>query len=293
MVLLGACIQLFMTLVIIFLIDYFDDTLHSLEDFERKGIALPFLGPIPILRDKKLAQDQIPLISEHEDKTVLVEAFRYLRVAINFSAPPESLKILPVTSCIAGEGKSFVSQNIAVSLAQDGNKTLLIDADLRRPVIHRNFRLENTTGLSGYLTGNLDLDAILKESFVENLSIISSGHVSPNPAEILGSERMKCLIKEAREKFDRVIIDSPPLTGIGDGFVLGNLIGHVILIVSAGKTPADLIRHTQKQLDKTGVKVTGAILNRVDVEKERYGGYFTKHYYHTYARYYRQQEKDK
>ncbi len=285
-VLIAGLAELLLSLILIFLVDYFDDTIHSLEDLERKGISLPFLGPLPLLRGKRIEDDQIPLITDSDEKSELAEAFRYLRVAINFSAPAESLKTLLVTSCLPGEGKSFVSQNIAVSLAMDGNKVLLIDADLRRPVAHKKFRLENTTGLSNYLTSNLDFDSVIKETFVENLFVVVSGPVSPNPAEILGSERMKILLAEAKRRFDRVIIDCPPLTGIGDGLVIGSMIGHVIMIISSGKTPADLVHHTQRQLEKTGTKVIGTILNRVDMEKERYGGY-TKHYYQTYHRYYR------
>ncbi len=288
-VLIAGLAELLLSLILIFLIDYFDDTIHSLEDLERKGILLPFLGPLPLLRGKRLADDQIPLITESDEKSELAEAFRYLRVAINFSAPAEALKTLLVTSCLPNEGKSFVAQNIAVSLAMDGNKTLLIDADLRRPVAHRKFRLDNTTGLSNYLTSNLDFDSVVKESFVENFFIVVSGPVSPNPAEILGSDRMKNFLAEARRRFDRVIIDCPPLTGIGDGLVVGSLIGHVIIVISSGRTPADLIHHTQRQLEKTGTKVIGTILNRVDMEKERYGGY-TKHYYQTYHRYYRKKD---
>jgi len=289
-VLIVALAEILLSFLFIFMIDYFDDTVHSLEDLERKKLFLPFLGPIPLLKGKRLAPDQLPLVTDTDEKTELVECFRYLRVAINFSAPPEFLKTLVITSCLPNEGKSFTAQNIAASLALDGNKTLLIDADLRRPVTHQKFRMENTTGLSNFLTSNLDFDSVVKETFIENLSVVVSGPLSPNPAEILGSERMKHFLEEARRRFDRVIIDCPPLTGIGDGLVIGNLVGQVILIIASGKTPADLIRHTQKQLEKTGSKVIGAVLNRVDMEKEKYGGY-TRHYYHTYTRYYRHKAK--
>jgi len=154
-------------------------------------------------------------------------------------------------------------------------------------VVHRQFKLENDTGLSNYLTSSVDFNSVVKESFVENLMIVPSGPLSPNPAEILGSERMKTFLEEARKRFDRIIIDCPPLTGLGDTYVMGNLIGHVILVVAAGKTPSDLIKRTQMQLEKSGIKIIGVVLNQVDMEKERLGGY-SKHYYHTYTRYYRQ-----
>lgn len=287
---MAVAAQLFITCLLIFLIDHFDDTIHSMEDLQRKGILLPFLGPVPLLKGRHKSREAVMIYANSTEKSELVEAFRYLRVAINFSATPESLKVLSLTSCLPHEGKSFVSQNIAISLANDGNRTLLIDADLRRPTAQQAFRLDNSTGLSSYLTGNMEMETVVKETFVENLFVIPSGPVSPNPAEILGSDRMVKLLEMGKQKYDRLIVDCPPLTGIGDGFVVGSLIGHTILVISASKTPADLIRHTQSHLDKAGIKILGMILNMVDLEKERHGGY-TKYYYHTYNRYYARDEE--
>lgn len=287
-ILLAAIAELMLAMMIIFLLDYFDDSVRSAEDFERRGLSLPFLGPVFLVKGQQKKKDKKRyLISEApKENTEIIESFRYLRVAINFSAPPETLKNIVVSSCMPGEGKSFVAANLAISLAMDGNKTLLIDGDLRRPVVHKSFNMENVSGLSNYLTSNIDIDAITKDSPVENLHVIPSGPISPNPGEILGSERMKKFIKEIHEKYDRIVIDCPPLTGLGDGYVVGNMIGHIIMVIAAGKTPASLIRRTQEQLEKAGVKIIGAILNMVDIEKERYGGYY-KYYYHTYTRYYR------
>ena len=280
---------IFLALAIIFALDHFDDTIHIMEDFERKGILIPFLGPLPLMSALLRTKTRVPVLThmhEDEDRVAVEEAFRYLRVAINFSAPPETVKTLAIASCLPGDGKSFVSTNLASSLALDGNRVLLIDGDLRRPVIHATFNLENDVGLSNYLTANIELDQVVKESSIENLSIVCSGPISPNPSEILGSDRMRILFKEAVDKYDRIIIDCPPLTGIGDGFVVGGLVGHLILVISAGKTPADLIRHIQQQLDKMSIKLLGTVLNRMDLSKERYGGY-TKHYYSTYNKYYK------
>lgn len=285
--------QLLVSFLVIILLDYFDDTVKSLEDLERKGLMLPFLGPVPFVKGKmwESGEESSKMLAGYYQKnTQIAEAFRYLRVAINFSASPESLKTLVFTSCLPHEGKSFTSHNIAISFAMDGNKTLLIDGDLRRPVLHRIFRVDNAVGLSNYLTSNVAMDAILKETFVENLTIITSGPVSPNPGEILGSEKMRLFLKEVRERYDRVIIDCPPLTGIGDGYVIGSIVGQVVLVICAGKTPVDLIKHTQKQLEKAGTKIIGIILSMVNFEKERYGGY-SKHYYHTYTRYYNPSDK--
>lgn len=277
---------LILSFLVIFLLDFFDDTVRSIEDMEKKGLVLPFLGPVAMIRRRRGQESAIQLVSFHDPKSEVGESFRYLRVAINFSASPEAIKTLLVTSCLPHEGKSLIAHNLAISLAQDGNRTLLIDADLRRPVLYRRFRLDNEAGLSNYLTSNLAVDDVVKETFVENLFAIPSGPVSPNPAEILGSEKMKQLLNEARGKFDRVVIDCPPLTGIGDGFVMGSLVGHIVLVIRAGKTACELVKRIQEQLERAKVRIMGTILNQVDMEKERYGGYY-KHYYHTYDRYYR------
>ncbi len=285
-VIIAAIVELFLSILIVILLDYFDDTIHSMEDFERRGIAnLPFLGPVPLLKEKIVPKDKRALISYYGKSSNIAESFRYLRVAINFSAPPESLKVLMFSSCLPHEGKSFVSHNIGVSLAMDGNKTLLVDCDLRRPTLHSAFKMDNSVGLSNYLTSNINLDAVVKETFVENLSVITSGPMSPNPGEILGSERMKTFLAEARKNYDRVIVDCPPLTGIGDSFVVGGLLGQMVMVIGANRTPSDLIKHTQKHLDKSGIKIIGVVLNMVDIEKERHSGY-SRHYYTTYNRYY-------
>ena len=280
-----ALAELIVSLVVIVLIDFFDHTIRNVEDLERKGVVMPFLGHIPLVKKKGGVHQDQNLAATHQEVPEFGEAFRYVRVAINFSGSPESIKLLAFSSCLPHEGRSFVSHNIAISLALDGNRTLIVDADLRRPVVHKRFGTDNAVGLSNYLTSNLEFDSVLKESSIENLMIVASGPVSPNPTEILGSARMKQFIEEARKKFDRIIIDCPPLTGIGDSYVVGSIIGQIIMVISAGQTPADLIKTNQKQLEKAQVKIMGMILNMVDMDKERHGGYY-QHYHHTYTRYY-------
>lgn len=283
--------QLLLSVALVVLRDYFDDTIHAMEDLERKGIVIPFLGPIPIHRNRKGDIHQRTLVAYYDRDSDITESFRYLRVAINFSASPDSLKCLVISSCLPHEGKSFVSHNTAISLAMDGNDTLLVDCDLRRPVVHRNFKLDNSVGMTNYLTSNLAFDTVLKKTFVDKLTIVTAGPISPNPSEILASHRMTEFLDEARKRFDRIIIDCPPLTAIGDGYVVGSMIGHIIMIVAANKTPADLIRRIQQQIDKAGIKILGLVLNQVNFDKERLGGY-SKHYYHTYSRYYRRSARE-
>ena len=245
---------------------------------------MPFLGPIPLIKSFGGSEDQRTLITHFQRKSQAAESFRFLRVAINFSAPAETLKVLVFTSSIPSEGKSFVAHNIAVSLAQDGNRTLLVDADLRRPRAHSIYKMENQTGLSNFLTSEIEFDTIVRETFIENLWVVLSGPVSPNPAEILGSKRMADLLHRARERFDRIIVDAPPLAGMGDALVLGRMTTHVVFVIRAGKTPIDIIMHSKELLDGSGIRVIGAVMNHVDMEKERYGGYY-KYYHQSYSHY--------
>lgn len=278
--------EIFLSFILVILIDFFDHTIKSMEDLERKGVIMPFLGHLPLLKKKnrdKNTEVAIPVFLKETPE--IEEAFRYIRVAINFSGPPETLKTLVFSSCLPHEGKSFISCSIAVSLASDGNKTLLLDCDMRRPVVHKSFKADNNVGLTNYLTSNIDFESVLKESFMENLTLVTSGPISPNPTQILGSARMKQFLEEARKRFDRIIIDCPPMTGIGDAVVVGSIIGQLIMVIGAGQTPIDLIKQNQKQLEKANVKILGAILNMVDMQKERHSGYY-KHYHHTYNRYY-------
>ncbi len=285
LVLYAAGVEIFILFAFVLLWDYFDDSVHSPDDMRRKGVTLPFLGPVPLVKEFEAPEEERFLITHYQRQSQVAESIRYLRVAINFSASPEALKTLVFTSSLPNEGKSFISHNIAVSLAQDGNRTLLIDADLRKPVAQRVYRSDNVTGLSNFLTSDIDFDTIVRETFVENLSVILSGPVSPNPSEILGSKRMSHLLEMAREKFDRIIIDAPPLTGIGDSLVLGSLTTHVILVLRSGKTPAQIIKESKEVLEKSGIHIIGSVLNQVDIDKERYRGYF-KYYYKSYKRYY-------
>lgn len=286
----GVGVGFLIVALLIFLWDYFDDTVRSPEDFARRGLAIAFLGPIPLIKEIEASPEERFLVTHYQPRSSAAESFRYLRVAINFSAPAETLKNLVFTSSLPGEGKSFISNNIAISLAQDGNRTLLIDADLRKPVAQRVYKLENQAGLSNFLTSDIEFDSIVRPTFAENLSVILSGPSSPNPAEILSSKRMAVLLDFAKERFDRVIIDAPPLTGMGDSLILGSITSHVVFVIRSAKTSAEIIHKSKEILEKSGIRIIGAILNQVDIEKERHGGYY-KYYYQSYGRYYGKESK--
>ncbi len=289
LILLVVAAQLFVSCFLVMMFDRIDDRIKGQDDIERY-LHLPYLGHMPLIRTGVKSNRDRALFSYLEPDSEVAEAIRYIRVGINFSAPPDMLRCMLVSSSLPQEGKSFCASNLAISMALDGNKVLLIDADSRRPTIHRLFQISNEVGLTNYLTTNISIDSAIQPSSVhDQLKIITSGPASPNPSEIFSSDRMKTLIQQVRTQYDRVIIDAPPLTGIGDGLVLGSILGHIVLVVMAGKTNRDVVSAVRKKLQESGVKIIGVVLNSLDVERERYGYY--RYHYHTYRNYYGNKKK--
>ncbi len=282
---LVALAELFISCGAVIAFDRVDDRIKGEEDVE-KFLHLPYLGHLPLVSKRETIDDQEKsLYSLFKPDSELAEAVRYVRVGINFSAPPDMLRCLLLTSSLPQEGKTFTAVNLALSMAMDGNRVLLIDSDSRRPTVHSLFHLKNDVGLTNYLTSNITAEAAIQPSGVnEHLFVLTSGPSSPNPSEIYGSQRMKQLLSHARAQFDRVVIDAPPLTGIGDALVIGQLVGYVVLVIMIRKTRRDAVFAIKKRLHEAGIKVIGVILNSLDIERERYGYY--RYHYRTYNRYY-------
>ena len=240
------------------------------------------MGHIPAIKDKSKDEYDKRIITNLSPESSLAEAFKNIRTGVVFSAPPESLKTILVASTIPSEGKTLVSTNLAVTIALDGNKVLLVDSDMRRPTLHNTFKIENTAGLSNYLTGNVAMDLVINRTFIENLSFVSAGPTPPNPSGLLGSFKMEQFIKETREKFDRIIIDAPPLVGVSDSLILSKLVNGTLLVIRFGTASRDVIARAKQCLHEVNANIIGVILNDVDIEKE---AYYSK-YYHYYSRYY-------
>ncbi|MFW6386928.1 MAG: CpsD/CapB family tyrosine-protein kinase [Bacillota bacterium] len=219
-------------------------------------------------RDKTDCSEEL-VTSEHPYSPV-TEAFRSLRTELSFLSPDRPLKSLLITSSDKGEGKSIVTGNLAVSLAQNNQKVLLVDADLRRPVLHRFFNLPNHTGLSSYLTEDMAWDNIIQETGVGGVTIISSGPIPPNPAELLSSQKMKDLLHRGEEEVDMVLIDSPPVVIVSDAVILSPRVGGVLLVVAARKTARAKVRAAHDKLQQVRANVVGSVLNRYPVGKAEY-----------------------
>ena len=203
----------------------------------------------------------------------LGEAFRSLRTSVLLSSAGQPPRSLLVSSAQPGEGKTTVSANLAISLAQLGQRVLLVDADLRRPSVHRAFQIQGSLGVVSYLTGQQDWRTAVEKTALSGLDVLVSGPVPPNPAELLSSDRMQKLIQEALEEYKFVVVDSPPLLNVSDSRILATLVEGVVLVVKGGDTPRELVQRAQACISDVGARVIGAVLNNIDLHREEYSYY--------------------
>ena len=172
------------------------------------------------------------------------------------------------------EGKSLTTANVAVVFAQQGKKVLLVDADLRKPTVHYTFRADNTSGLSNYLVRNRSLKELAKESRVENLDLLPSGPIPPNPSELLGSTMMEKLIEEAKEHYDMIIFDTPPVLAVADSQVLSKFVDGALLVVRSKQTEQEAAGKAKEQLEQSRANILGVVLNDMDVKDSNYYYYY-------------------
>lgn len=273
--------SLFISSGFVFFRDRLDDTIKSQDDVEM-FVQTPYLGHIPLLKGKTQGIFEKNFFVHQNPLSDLSEAFRYVKVAINFSGAPGTLKALVVTSATSEEGKSFIASNIAASFLKDNEKVLLIDADLRRPMLHIASGVSNTKGLSNYLSSNVSLSEVVQKTHIPNLDVLASGPLSPNPTELFGSYRMEHLLTEAKTKYDRVLIDTPPVLGLADSLVLGTKCDAAVLTIHCRGVGRGLVKKARERLLSGGVKLIGVILNKIDLDKEekayRYYAYSGKYY---------------
>ncbi len=217
------------------------------------------------------------LMMMDDPKSMVSEAFRMLRTNLQFVGVDKPLKKIVITSSNPREGKSVVAANLAISIASTGSKVLLIGADLRRPRVHKLFFLENYKGLSSLLAGDLKMDDVANETPVENLYVITSGPIPPNPAEILGSAKMNQFIEKASSVYDMIIFDSPPVNTVADASILSSIADGVILVVEAGVTAREAAILAKEQLEKINARILGVVLNKAKQSSE---GYYYYYYYY-------------
>ena len=274
--LLAAVVGAMIAVGAAFLIEYLDDTIKTPDDVARVS-GLSTLGAIARLKETGGTRQ---LVAWLQTKAPESEAYRTLRTNIQFSSVDKPVRSLLVTSAGPSEGKSTTAANLAVVMAQTGQRVVLVDTDLRRPVMHKVFGVANNTGLtSALLNGEqVVLDGHLQGTEVENLSLLTSGPIPPNPSELLGSQRMGRLVEKLAGQADLVIFDSPPVLAVTDAAVMGRQVDGVVLVVDAGQTREQVLGQAAGELQKTGANLLGVVLNRLD---SRRGGYYYYYYYYS------------
>jgi succinoglycan biosynthesis transport protein ExoP len=224
----------------------------------------------------------IELVPHFFPNSRLAESYRSIRTALLLSSADRPVKTMAVTSALPGEGKTVSVANLAVTLAQSGKTVLVVDADLRRPRQHRLFKVKNTFGLTTYLTDSVPIKDVVKSTEIPNLFLVNAGPIPPNPAELLGSEKMTRFIKMMAEECDYMLFDLPPMLEISDALVLGAKVDGVVLVVWGDKTSREALRKAREKLDMLKVRTLGVIINNVTLP--HHGGYYYKDYYHHYHR---------
>jgi succinoglycan biosynthesis transport protein ExoP len=265
---LAGVVGFLVALGLIFLLEYLDDTLKSADDVNQ-ALGLTPLGAVSQIKGKRY-QDK--LITSEDSFSPAVEAYRIIRSNIQFKSIDHPVKSIVVTSSVAGEGKSITAANLGIVMAQAGLKTVLVDADLRRPVQHQIFTVPYAKGLTDLLRSpQLEINSYLKQTKIENLQVVTCGDLPPNPTELLGSQRMGQLLAGLCEIADVVIYDSPPATPVADASVLSRRVDGVILVVEAGQSHREMARQAIANLEQAGANILGGVLNRVP---QKGGGYY-------------------
>ena len=219
------------------------------------------------------------LITVRNPNSAGAEAFKTLRTNIQFSSVDKRAQVVCVTSAGPGEGKSTVASNLAVVMAETGKKTLLMDCDMRKPILHKLFNSSNILGLSDLLAGEVFLEKAIQNTGVENLQILTSGAKPPNPSQLLASSKIKKLIAVLRIMFDFIIIDTPPILLVTDAQLLADYTDGYLLVLSSGHVDRDAAAKAQDLLEKVNAKVLGVVLNKFETNKGGYYGYYGKSYY--------------
>lgn len=216
------------------------------------------------------------LITLVDPKSNVAEALRIVRTNLQFSAIDEKLKTILITSSLPGEGKSFISSNLAITFAQNKNRVLLVDCDMRKGRLHKIFNLSNEKGLSNLLIDEIDNDLkkYIQRTEIENLSVITLGTVPPNPSELLSSAKHKIVMEMLKNKFDYIIYDGTPITGLTDSLIMASLVDKVVIVSAVGNTKTDILDKAKKSLNNVNANIAGVIANKAPYTNSDYYGYY-------------------
>jgi succinoglycan biosynthesis transport protein ExoP len=278
----GLCVALGLA----FFVNYLDDSIKSQDDVE-SYLRLPFLGYIPNIKTNSVVERDLQ--AHLHPQSNAAEGFRTIRATIALTHKPEKFRVLSITSTIPSEGKSLVASNLAIVHAQTGLRTLLVDADLRRPSVHKAYQLHSPVGLSAFLTRNTDnIEDIVHNTEVKNLDVICCGAVPSNPSELIGSARMMEFLQRVRSRYDRVILDCPPVSAVSDPLIISAMSDGVVYVTKFNKIRREHGRKSVARIQNAGIHILGIVVNDIDFEgKDSY--YYSYYYYQNryYASHYK------
>ncbi len=280
---LGLLVGLGLGVGITFVREYLDTSIKTIEDLEGDGFSV--MGAIPFISSQKVSkhvhgedqeamQIESRLVTHFAPKAPISEAYRSLRTSIQYAKADQPIKTILVTSSGPGEGKSTSVANLAITFAQMGANTLLVDTDLRRPVLHGIFDMPRVEGLTNLLVSRASLEETIKQTKIENLKIITSGTLPPNPSELLASHSMDRFIEEVSSSFDIVLFDSPPVIAVTDAMVLAPKLDGIVLVVKSGETGKEALSRSNVLLNNVKANLFGIILNGVNVDHTYYYRYY-------------------
>ncbi|MBQ3475389.1 MAG: polysaccharide biosynthesis tyrosine autokinase [Bacilli bacterium] len=272
---LGFAIGLFLSVGVLFVIFYFDDTIKYHDDIEEE-LGLPILAKVfkSRLGDKKKPISTELILAKYP-KSVVSESIKTFRTNLEFTSIDKTIRTMLITSSVPGEGKSFISANLAISFAQSNKRVLIIDADMRKGRLHKLFRVNNTKGYSNLLLDKPEnFIEYVKKTSVDGVSVITRGTIPPNPSELLGSTKNKELIKELKNHFDKIIFDGVPCSGMPDSIIMSSLVDSVVIVASNKMTPKNEFINTKNVLLKAKAPISGFIVNKIDSTQGTYGKYY-------------------
>jgi polysaccharide biosynthesis transport protein len=306
MIMVGFFLSLVGGIGLAYFLEYVDNTIKTVDDVGRY-VRLPALGVIPAISGvmpgkmksagtgKRLAagrhsgngnsdlSNAPASLALLDNRSSAAEAYRVVRTSMLLSTAGSPPKTVLVTSGQPGEGKTTTVVNTAISLAQLGSSVLIIDCDLRKPSTHKVFGLNHSQGLSTYLSRDIEVDGLIHKLQIPNLSLLPCGPIPPNPAELISSERMKNLLHLLADRYDHILIDSPPLIHVTDPVILSSLVDGVILVVHGGKSTRAVAQRARQELASVGAKVFGVVLNNVDMRRDG-DYYYYQRYYSNYGK---------
>ena len=281
MLIFGFTVAVILAFFSIFTVEFFDTKIKTFKELE--SIAKkPVLGIVPKFNVNETGGMEEIVFKEKAAQTLAVEAFRSLRTNIKLSNPDSKLKVILVTSSLPHEGKTVISSNLAISYSLAGKKVLLVDADMRKPRIHKLFDIDNERGLSTLIVGEHSIEQVVHKNVCETLDVVTAGLIPPNPAELLESNRFSEIVGKFSELYDLVILDTPPITPVSDAATIAPLADGVIVVVDVNTTPRDVFRTVMLQIAKPKITNLGIVVNNIDLKHQRkFKSYNNYSYYHS------------